>query len=808
MVKLGGRSGPGTVAMALLLLAIFTALALLLARPASAADGGDGANGSATVELSLASSSYDHYVATGRGASFSFRVASDGLESGENLFLAFAGLPANWSKAVSESIPTANGYQIPSGESFHTVDLEVGDRTPAGNYTFEMRVDRGLDLSTLARIVLEVELTPYRLWATMPDLTDDPLMPGSSLEATFSIAHDAPQREVAVITTRSVPKGWQVFVGRPMVWVEPASEGRSQVLVRLPEGTLAGTYSIGFAIDSVDPRFVPTSFLAKVNVADDPRLGLLSTEQPPYPYGSAELRVDVANTGNSWLMLESVGLGGLRTAPAGWSVACDDVPVALEPGEDSVLRLRVTMPSGDRTPTAGPAGLPITIGTDAAGYAFSFIAPFLVPEVRTLAVAAVTPSEQEALGDVLINPCTATNGTGYVEVEDLGNLGRYREVSLSAAFADPITSVAFTRGSVSLWSGRSWVVGVDIQVRKEASPGLYRVAVAATDPEGTTATCALGVRVYHLTARLEGQLWVLGSSGTDIGGEVPLGSKVTLTGTIVNEGDFVVPAAQVALYDTDSDGTAYMFASFTVNDIPAKGERNFTVDFDADTRGTHQIDAYLDVPGSAPSDPSSAELPAPIRAEPVEAGVGAMLLPLLIGSVVGLGAGALAILGTEAARFALMAMLLLPLYTRLRPQQVTDQFVRGQILGYVKANPGETYTSIRRALHLGNGQFVYHARVLETQGLIRSVKDGANRRFYPADMRVPTEIRDLRLNHVQRIIYSIVMEYPGISQRKIAKLVNLSPSTVSYHVNIMTKTGVIERRRSGRLMICFANGEH
>jgi predicted transcriptional regulator len=97
--------------------------------------------------------------------------------------------------------------------------------------------------------------------------------------------------------------------------------------------------------------------------------------------------------------------------------------------------------------------------------------------------------------------------------------------------------------------------------------------------------------------------------------------------------------------------------------------------------------------------------------------------------------------------------------------------------------------------------------VLESQGLIRSVKDGANRRFYPSGMRIPPEIRDLKLNQVQRIIYTIVMEYPGISQRKLAKMVNLSPSTVSYHVNIMTKIGVIERRRSGRLVLCFANGD-
>jgi uncharacterized membrane protein/DNA-binding MarR family transcriptional regulator len=788
-------------------MAIIAACVLLLAQPASA-QGGDRANDTAYAGMVLASSSTDSYYAQARSASFSVRVTSGGLQDGENLYLALDGLPANWSKSVSDSIPSSKGYQIPAGESFHDIELDVGDRTPAGNYTFELRVDRGLDLSTLARMVLSVELTPYTFTVTMPEAPTGSVLPGGDALYTLAVSHDAPQREVAVISVKSAPRGWEVFVGSHMVTVDTGTAGRSQVLVRVPEGARAGLYPVEFEVTSVDPRCVPTSYLANVNVTSRPLLTVVSIEQPPLAYGSALLRLDVANAGNSRIELESVVLGGLATAPAGWAVESADLPVALEPGEDSVVRLSVTMPPSDSMPRAGPFALPLTIGTNVSDYVLAFIADVDVPKVTTLSVEVVTPTVQQALGDVLINPYVLPNGTGYVEIRDLGNLGSYREASISAVLKSPVTSATFTRTSVALWSGRSWVVGVDVTVPKDAAPGVYGVVIVVMDDETRlTTSCTMDVRVYHLTARLEGQLWVLDSAGTDIGGAVPLGSKVTLTGTIVNDGDFVVPQARVTLFDTTAGGVTSELASFYVSDIPSKGERSFTVDFDASTEGDHQIDAYLDVPGGVPAEQSSAELPSPIRAEPIKVGVGAMLLPLIIGSVLGLGVGALAIIGTEAGRFALMAMLLLPLYTRLRPQQVTDQFVRGQILGYVKANPGETYTSIRRALRLGNGQFVYHARVLETQGLIRSVKDGANRRFYPADMRVPTEIKDLHLNHVQRIIYSIVMEYPGISQRKIAKLVNLSPSTVSYHVNIMTKIGVIDRHRSGRLMICFANGK-
>jgi predicted transcriptional regulator len=179
----------------------------------------------------------------------------------------------------------------------------------------------------------------------------------------------------------------------------------------------------------------------------------------------------------------------------------------------------------------------------------------------------------------------------------------------------------------------------------------------------------------------------------------------------------------------------------------------------------------------------------------------------IMAAAIGAIAGIIAILGTEAGRWMLMAFILIPLYTRLKPEQVVNHFVRGQILGYVKANPGETYTHIRKALNISNGQFVYHSRILESQDFIKSVKDGANRRFYPAGMRIPREVKDVELNQVQRIIYTIILEYPGISQSRIAKMMELAPSTVNYHVNIMTKVGVVERKRSGRLSLCFAAQE-
>ena len=65
-----------------------------------------------------------------------------------------------------------------------------------------------------------------------------------------------------------------------------------------------------------------------------------------------------------------------------------------------------------------------------------------------------------------------------------------------------------------------------------------------------------------------------------------------------------------------------------------------------------------------------------------------------------------------------------------------DQFVRGQIYGYVRANPGDYYSSIRDSLELSNGVVTYHLDILETEGFVRAEIEGTHKRFFPAGLKV------------------------------------------------------------------------
>lgn len=157
--------------------------------------------------------------------------------------------------------------------------------------------------------------------------------------------------------------------------------------------------------------------------------------------------------------------------------------------------------------------------------------------------------------------------------------------------------------------------------------------------------------------------------------------------------------------------------------------------------------------------------------------------------------------GSEALKFKLVTVLFVPLYTRLKREDVLDHEVRGMIRGCVISDPGIHYNEILRRLGLSNGKAAYHIKTLEREGFIRSVTDGRYKRFYPPGMKV-TDI-PVRLNPTQKLILEIIGKNEGLSQRKIARLMDVSYPTVHRQVNKMDKIGVIRVVKKGTRTKCY-----
>ena len=151
-------------------------------------------------------------------------------------------------------------------------------------------------------------------------------------------------------------------------------------------------------------------------------------------------------------------------------------------------------------------------------------------------------------------------------------------------------------------------------------------------------------------------------------------------------------------------------------------------------------------------------------------------------------------LATERGKVGFLT-LLLPLYTRIKDEEVLDQFTRGQIYGYVRVHPGDTYTDIKRNLDLNNGTLTYHLDVLEKQRLVRSIVRGSRKMFYPVDVRPPDDGGGL--HELQRRLLKGLGEAPGISVTTLAASLGISRQLALYHLRLLQRSGLVRLERRG-----------
>ncbi len=160
---------------------------------------------------------------------------------------------------------------------------------------------------------------------------------------------------------------------------------------------------------------------------------------------------------------------------------------------------------------------------------------------------------------------------------------------------------------------------------------------------------------------------------------------------------------------------------------------------------------------------------------------------------------------TETGKYKLLALLplLIPMYTRIQKEDVLDQFVRGQIFGYIKTNPGVHYNQIRRGIDVKNGTLSYHLSVLEKTELVKSRREGLRyRAFYPTGMKFPKEQR-FRLTEFQISILNIIKENAGTTQKEIALKLGKKPQTINYNIKVLAQADLIDVIKKGRKTVCY-----
>ena len=160
---------------------------------------------------------------------------------------------------------------------------------------------------------------------------------------------------------------------------------------------------------------------------------------------------------------------------------------------------------------------------------------------------------------------------------------------------------------------------------------------------------------------------------------------------------------------------------------------------------------------------------------------------------------AFVLITTEIGKYAILSAIG-PLYAKKRKKS-RENYIKGSVRGYILGNPGERYNDIKRVLKMPNGTLTYHLNTLEKEGIIRSERDGFNKRFYPSQANYMDE--KIELTEIQHAIHWIIKSNPGISQKDIQSQLGISQQRLNYHIQLLVDARIIRVEHEGKITKCF-----
>lgn len=140
----------------------------------------------------------------------------------------------------------------------------------------------------------------------------------------------------------------------------------------------------------------------------------------------------------------------------------------------------------------------------------------------------------------------------------------------------------------------------------------------------------------------------------------------------------------------------------------------------------------------------------------------------------------------------------IPLYTRLKKDDLLDQPKRKIIYNYIILNPGVNLTTIFKELDLGYGTLVHHLNMLEKEGLIVSSKEMGIKRFNSrkSENEFSDTNSDSHISPIQQEILDYLKEHDSTPRKDIEEELEIKSSTLIYSLRRLREWGLIERKGS------------
>lgn len=123
-----------------------------------------------------------------------------------------------------------------------------------------------------------------------------------------------------------------------------------------------------------------------------------------------------------------------------------------------------------------------------------------------------------------------------------------------------------------------------------------------------------------------------------------------------------------------------------------------------------------------------------------------------------------------------------------------------RILKFIQGNPGMHLRQIKKELQLSLGTIQYHLTLLEKSGRIVSERRYFRRTYFPVGTFEKNEksiLKILKRGNLKTILL-FIMEKKNPTQTDIANGVDLSNSTVNWHLKYMLENKIIYEIRDGK----------
>lgn len=134
---------------------------------------------------------------------------------------------------------------------------------------------------------------------------------------------------------------------------------------------------------------------------------------------------------------------------------------------------------------------------------------------------------------------------------------------------------------------------------------------------------------------------------------------------------------------------------------------------------------------------------------------------------------------------------------------------RAQILQFIQSHPGTHLRNIKRELNLAMGVLQYHLYRLEREEKIIGHRRGLYKRFYPERgfEAEEQEILSVLLQETERDLLLYLLRTPDATQKELSEYARISPSSTSWHMKRLVRTGIVQTRRQGSFSCYMVKGD-